>query len=136
MTEIQGVLNTSHPYVELYKQAFQIMREKPADQHDRVAVRLHAERNQDLRRYNLPTANDEVAAILPGDGSEERSDHRDIILRLSGGGLRRISQLHPSYSTLHYVLLFPHGEDGWHPTIPAQVLPGARSRSPQVTHRC
>ena len=49
MAEIQGILNASHPYVELYKQAFQIMREKPAEEHDTVAVRLHAEHNQDLR---------------------------------------------------------------------------------------
>jgi len=33
-------------------------------------MRLRAERNQDLRRYNLPTANNEVAVIIPGDGSE------------------------------------------------------------------
>ena len=88
------------------------MREKPEEEHDTVAIRLHADRNQDLRRYNLPTANDEVAAIIPGDGSEERSDHRDIVLRLKGGDLERISHLHPSYSTLHYVTLFPNGEDG------------------------
>ena len=44
-------------------------------------------------------ANDEVAAIIPGDGSEEHSDHRDSVLRLKGGGLERISHLHPSYST-------------------------------------
>ena len=136
MIAIQGVLNTSHPYVELYKQAFQIMREKPAEEHNTVAIRLHAERNQDLRRYNLPTANDEVAAIIPGDGSEERSDHRDIILRLRGGGLKRISNLHPSYSTLHYVLLFPHGEDGWHSAIPARVIAGRRPRAENVTQRC
>ena len=48
MIEIQGVLNASHPYVELYKQAFQIMREKPAGEHDIVAMRLHTEHNQDL----------------------------------------------------------------------------------------
>ena len=66
-------------------------------------------------------ANDEVAAIIPGDGSEEHSDHRDIVLRLKGGSLERISHLHPSYSTLHYVTLFPNGEDGWHVTIPARV---------------
>ena len=67
------------------------MREKPAEEHDTVAIRLHAERNQDLHCYNLPTANDEVAAIIPGDESEERSDHRDIILRLRGGvGVRAV----------------------------------------------
>ena len=99
MTVIQGVLNQSHPYMELYKQALQIMREKLAEEHDTVAIRLHADRNQDLRQYNLPAANDKVAAIIPRDGSEERSDHYDIILRLRGGGLKKISHLHPSYST-------------------------------------
>ena len=84
-----------------------------------MAIRLHAEHNQDLHHYNLPTANDEVAAIIPGDGSEEHSDHHDIILRLIGGSLKRISHLHPSYSTLHYVLLFANGEDGWHVNIPS-----------------
>ena len=52
------------------------MSEKPEDQHDGVVIRLRAEHTQDLRCYNLPTANDEVAAIIPGDGSEVRSNHR------------------------------------------------------------
>ena len=81
-------------------------------------------------------ANDEVAAIIPGDGSEERSDHSDIILRLRGGGLKRISHLHPSYSTLQYVLLFPNGEDGWHVNIPSRVIAERRRRSDKVTQRC
>ena len=52
-----------------------------------VTICLHAECTQDLCRYDLPTANDEVTAIIPGDGSEQCSDHCDIILRLTGGGL-------------------------------------------------
>ena len=47
-----------------------------------------------------------------------------------------MSHLHPSYSTLHYVLLFPHGEDGWHTAIPTRVIPGIKPRSPNVTQRC
>ena len=91
---------------------------------------------QDLRRYNLPTANNEVAAIIPGDSSEEHSNHRDIILRLRGGGLQRISHLNPSYSSLHYVLLFPHGEDGWHPEILAQFGPNGKHGAQYVSQRC
>ena len=121
MRIIQGAINQSHPHIHLLRQAYEIMRQIPAEEQHTVAIQLRAERHQDLRRYNLPTANDEVAAIIPGDGSEERSDHCDIVLRLRGGGLQRISHLHPSYSTLHYVLLFPNGEDGWHPNIPARM---------------
>ena len=38
MTIIQGVLHLSHPYVELYKQAYQILREKLAEEQDTVAI--------------------------------------------------------------------------------------------------
>ena len=44
---------------------------------------------------------------------------RDIQLQLRGtdtnpSGCKRISQNHASYMSLHYVLLFPHGDPGWH----------------------
>ena len=88
-----------------------------------------------MHQYNLPTADEEVAAIIPADGSEEHSDHRDMVLRLHGGGLKRISHLHPSYSYLHYVLLFPNGEDGWHIDIPSQPGPQGQRRTPKVSQR-
>jgi hypothetical protein len=34
-----------------------------------------------------------------------------------GGGLQFISNLHPAYVPLYYVLLFPYGENGWHPDL-------------------
>ena len=36
---------------------------------------------------------------------------------LHEGGLQKISELHPSYDPLQYVLLFPRGDDGWHENI-------------------
>ena len=135
MANLQAMLHETHPYIPLYKQAFQVMHERPPNVQQDVTLRLHAERHQDLRRYNLPNENEEVAAIIPGDGSEERSNHRDIILHLRGGGLKRISHLHPSYSSLHYVLLFPYGEDGWHTDIPSQPGPQGQQRSPKVSQR-
>ncbi len=77
-----------------------------------IEVRLHVGDGTDGRRYNLPTV-DELAAIIPGDGSEPVKNDRDIVLRMHDDSLKRISQLHPSYQPLHYVLLFPHGELGW-----------------------
>ena len=64
--------------------------------------------------YAAPTS-DEIAVILPGDGTAP--DRRDIILRSRSshpGSLTRIDDGHPAYAPLHYVLLFPHGTDGWH----------------------
>ena len=100
-----------------------------------MTVRLHMDKNADRRTYNLPAV-DEIAAVVPGDGSEIRSDHRDIVLRLIGGNLKRISHLHPSYSTLHYTMLFPRGEEGYHTTLPMNVPEGATGRSKFVSQRC
>ncbi|KAG2743362.1 hypothetical protein P692DRAFT_20684379, partial [Suillus brevipes Sb2] len=83
-------------------------------------------------RHNISTA-DEIAVIIPGDWSEEVSNKRDIILRLQGGELKRISQLSHAYSTLHYVLLFPSGEEGWHLDIPLNVNQQGNRRAKKVT---
>ncbi|KAG2743999.1 hypothetical protein P692DRAFT_201722527, partial [Suillus brevipes Sb2] len=64
------------------------------------------------RRYNLPTVSG-IAAIVPGDGTQA-TDSRDIILHRRTGALQRISDGHGSYASLHCVLFFPYGKDGWH----------------------
>jgi len=46
---------------------------------------LYLQQGADARHYNLPTV-EEIAAVVPGDGSENVSQHRDIILFLQGGG--------------------------------------------------
>ncbi|KAG2055672.1 hypothetical protein BDR06DRAFT_845562, partial [Suillus hirtellus] len=132
LRELHDMLYRSHPYVALYKQAHQVMREKPPEQHTEVHAHIHFQQGTDGRRYNLPTA-DEIAVIIPGDGSEEVSNKQDIVLRLQGGQLQRISQLSHAYSTLHYVLLFPSGEEGWHLGIPLNIPQGGCTHSKEVT---
>jgi hypothetical protein len=138
MTELQAMLNDVHPYVPLYKQAYQIMMDKPLEEQANIHTRIVLQPSADHRRYNLPTA-DEVAAIIPGNGEEDVSEHREIILRLKapaqGSTLKRISHLNPLYAPLHYVLLFPHGEQGWHTQIPSLPGPQGQIRSPNVTQR-
>ncbi len=77
----------------------------------RFSLNICLDATRDQRRYNLPTV-DEVAAVLPGDGSQATAA-RDIVIRSRDGPLYRIDDGHPAYSCLHYVLLFPFGEDGW-----------------------
>ncbi len=59
---------------------------------------------------------DEVAALMVGDGSEA-VDRRDVVFAQQAGSFQCISELHVGYMAL-YPLLFPYGEDGWHPNIP------------------
>ena len=117
MATLHDVLWNHHPYIRLYKRAHDVMIEPPVSQHGNVRARLHFTDGTDHWCYNLPTA-DEIATIIPGNGSEDSSDVWDIILRLQGGGLTHISHLSHAYSTLYYILLFPNGEEGWHPDIP------------------
>lgn len=112
MQVIQDVLLRHHQYAPVYQHAHNVLREY--NPNDDVSIRLRVDPSVDRRRYNLPTA-DEVAVILPGDG--ETSQPRDIVLHRRDGALRTISDLHPAYAPLQYVLLFPRGENGWHPDL-------------------
>jgi hypothetical protein len=40
----------------------------------------------------------------------------------------RISDIHPAYAPLYYVLLFPRGENGWHPDLYLAADPGKQPR--------
>ena len=64
-----------------------IMAEKPPEKAHNVQVNLHVEHSADQRQYNFPTA-DEIAAIVPGDGSEDKKYDRDIVLHMRSGGLK------------------------------------------------
>ncbi len=63
----------------------------------------------------MPTV-DEVVALMVRDGSEV-VDMRDVVVAQQAGPFQCISELHVGYMALHYPLLFPYGEDGWHPNI-------------------
>jgi hypothetical protein len=75
---------------------------------------LHFEGQIDRRRYNLPIEN-EIVVLIPQD-DERPQGVQDIVLRLrsEGNNLEHINECHPAYLPLHYVLLFPYGELGWH----------------------
>jgi hypothetical protein len=91
---------------------------------------------QDQRRYNLPSS-DDVAVILLGDGTAP--ERRNIVLHPhhNGYSLAQIDDGHPAYSPLHYILLFPHGDHGWHCELYHRPTPGLNPPShwnpPRVT---
>lgn len=137
MQMLQTMLQASHHYAAVYQHAYEILSHY-GDAED-VTVRLRVLPGQDRRRYNLPSA-DEVAVILPGDGS--RGEARDILLRKrmpDNLPLYRISDLHPAYEPLHYVLFFPRGEHGWYPELreyqPHRTTPRRLSQTRYAAYR-
>ena len=116
MDNLQTMLLDNHPYIGHYRHAYELIREKPVEEQKKITIRLHVNLQQDQRTHNLPTA-EEIAVIIPEEGVHHAVDNRDMVLWARGGRLERISQNSPSYTALHYVLLFPKGENGWHPRI-------------------
>ncbi|KAG2076482.1 hypothetical protein BDR04DRAFT_1125604 [Suillus decipiens] len=100
LRDLHDMLHRKHPYAAVYKQAYQIMQEKPPEEQTDLSLRIHFLPGTDGRRYNLPTAH-EIAGALPGDGSEVVSHERDIVVYYQGGGLRHISQLHHAYARVN-----------------------------------
>ena len=114
MQILQDTLYRHHPGIEMYKQAYELTRNMPAENQCKIALRF--DERTDRRRYNLPAsaAANEIAVILPGDGDQPQDCHDIVLHRRCGQPLERISELHPMYLSLHYVLLFPTGQLGWH----------------------
>jgi hypothetical protein len=113
---LQDMLTRLHPAVERFHQAFQLTSAMDPDQQCRIALRFDS--RCDRRRYQDPEASvKEIAVILPGDG-DRPAEAQDIILyRKHGAPLQRISDIHPFYPSLRYVLLYPTGQLGWHRNI-------------------
>ncbi|PIA29092.1 hypothetical protein AQUCO_06300048v1 [Aquilegia coerulea] len=91
--------------------AYDVLKSANSNGGESIPIRLTYTPTTDPRRYNLPMSED-IAVIIPGDGTEPTSK-RNIILHLKNNNLERISECHPLYLPPHYVLLFPTGDLGW-----------------------
>jgi hypothetical protein len=111
--DLCDMLDQINPLVSQFRKAGEQFVKEPEE--NRYKLRVIGTRERDGRDYNLPTA-DEVAALIVGD-FDTATNKRDIILHMQEGGLRRISELHPSYLALQYPLLFPYAEDGYRTDI-------------------
>lgn len=80
-----------------------------------LEVTLKVFRAENGRENHVGPSN-EVAGIIVGD-TEDTCGFRDIVIDDKIKGLVRASYVHPKLMALQYPLLFPRGEDGFHPRI-------------------
>ena len=110
LLKVQECLKKVNPYIQSLQYATEICEENPE-----VKVVIHADKTpkgEHPRRYNLPQ-NSEIAVIMPG----EQEDPLDVVIQHKSGNLETINSLHRSYDPLHYILLFPGGDDGYTTSI-------------------
>ena len=101
------MLHEHNEHVRIFKTALD---QRTPDMRDyRVVIRAdRVPQGQHQRTFNAPSGND-VAAILP----EGQEGYRDIVLSNRDSTIKRITEIHRSYDSLQYPLLFPRGEDGY-----------------------
>jgi hypothetical protein len=114
LEKLTDILYTVNPFITLYYTAKE--RLQSVDDDVRIILNprmeLMVESDADRRRYNLPVSN-EVAIIIQDEYGQPCK--RDIILaKRNGTQISRICSTHAAYMPLHYVLLFPYGDHGWH----------------------
>ena len=109
----QATVTRHNPYFEVFKTASERLLDD-----DNIALHLKTidVPHLDQRRYNRPMAS-EIAVLMIGSGEESTSGNRDIVIQKRDGPLNRISDLHSSYCPLRYPMLFPYGQQGWHPNM-------------------
>ncbi|XP_076900374.1 uncharacterized protein LOC143554528 [Bidens hawaiensis] len=112
INNLKTMLDSNNYLFQAYRMVIDCFDENP--QLD-LKLRIIGTRPNDARQYNLPSSS-EVAALIVGDIGDA-VDNRDIIVTKQFGSLKRISELHPSYTPLQYPLFHPFGEDGYQVNI-------------------
>ncbi|XP_060864656.1 uncharacterized protein LOC132940872 [Metopolophium dirhodum] len=119
MRSLQDMLNTHNRHVKSFKTAIESVLSNVTDY--KLVIHFNKVPNGEHRgRYNAPSTS-EVAVTITG----QQFDKRDIVLRCRDDNLQIISELHRSFDSLQYPLMFPYGEDGYSIDIP-QVDPVTR----------
>ncbi|XP_074355017.1 uncharacterized protein LOC141693724 [Apium graveolens] len=105
---LQEMLERENASVDMFKQ----VRERfTGVQPEQVRLRLFERRTSDGRFQNLPTTNDYEFADLVVDN--DFTSTGDVVDEHKTTGLQHINDLHPSFMSVQYPLLFPFGEDGY-----------------------
>ena len=109
MKKLQELLHQNNPFVKDFKHVMDLPDEDVKDL--KFVLKTHAkpQPNRIKGTYNLPTCN-EIALVALNDETEST----DVVLYRKEGGIQSINNVHRCYDPLHYVLIFPFGEDGWY----------------------
>ncbi|CAF0714504.1 unnamed protein product [Brachionus calyciflorus] len=103
---LQQNLIDLNPYVKTYQQLGKRLKDDPS-----LNLNIVLKKNSSKdKRYNLPTT-DEVAVLI--SNNEGETIKNDLVIKSNDGLVKRVNEKHSYADPLHYVLMFPRGEQGW-----------------------
>ncbi|CAN1162777.1 hypothetical protein LINPERPRIM_LOCUS32306 [Linum perenne] len=112
MTALKDMLDEYNALTKSFRRVRDALQQP---ENEDLRLRICGSRVEHDRRYELPTGTD-LAGLIPGDFEPDHDD-RDIIVNHRSVGLTRITSLNPLFDSLHFPLLFPYGNDGYHEMI-------------------
>ena len=132
LTALQHALHTDNSYVQDFITAGELFEEEPATPVELVLSRDARPADAHARQYDPATTGGrgqprsfaEVTVLM----LEGQLETGCVQLRRRDGPLYRINFNHRSFDPLHFVLLFPCGDDGWIWNMP-RVVPAAAAPS-------
>ncbi|SAL95952.1 hypothetical protein [Absidia glauca] len=121
---LQRLITINNPYASRFQTLFQQYGSEPIG-----TLQLSIRSGRQLgRRYDAQTY-PEVSAMVTEETMDGAFSPHDIVVREHSTGTKIISSLNPSYMPLHYVLMYPFGEDGWSPGMLSSVSTASGSAS-------
>lgn len=129
LSSLQHMLHRDNHYAQHFRAAFSTATAATPE----IRLVISVDGSVDRRTHNAPTAS-EVAVVVPDRDDDDPHRRRRIIVRVRGGSraLWEIDELNAAYEPLHFVLLCPRGEPGWHAAMEKVNLREGRGNS-QVT---
>lgn len=116
---LQSTLHDENTYVHDFMMAGELFATEGAADVELVISRDCRPTDAHARQYDPPSGGArrtfQEVTVLVGEGQVGKGC---VQLRRRGGGAWRIDYNHRAFDPLHFVLLFPHGDDGWHWYMP------------------
>jgi len=111
LRELHADLSICNPYVRDMRSIYNMSAEEVGE---RTFVIEPDSRPTDehTRRYNRPVGMGEIGVLVA-----DEPVFRDIVVRMRGGGIRKIPDTHRAFLPPHYVLFDPFGQRGWDYTM-------------------
>lgn len=112
LTQLQSELRACNSYVQDFVHAAKIFGDGDVTDASFVIEPKAAPKDAGKRTYNAYEAFGEVSVMM-AEPSGGRVPTRCVVVRARGGGLHEIDETSRAFDPLHFVLLFPYGDDGW-----------------------
>lgn len=118
--KIKNMLQQNNPYIQSLMNSSERLQAAGSHVHLLLTtIEPHAA-SRDFHRYNRPHASE--VALLIESGSEYQPFERDIMIQRKNGQLRRVPEDHSGLLPMRFVLLLPHGSQGWTRNLPTGRL--------------